>query len=49
MHLDVVSFRIGRDGDDVVLWDDGAVERVLERNHFRRAAEIQLATALSQQ
>ena len=36
MHLDVVSFRIDRDGDDVVLWDDGAVERVLESNDFRR-------------
>ena len=35
MHLDVVSFRIGRDGDDIVLWDDGAVERVLESNDFR--------------
>ena len=35
MHLDVVSFRIGRDCDDVVLWDNGAVERVLESNDFR--------------
>ena len=34
MHLDVVSFRIGRDGDDVVLWDDSAVKRVLESDDF---------------